>query len=578
MPTKVATQPAKLKLKKEDVKGFECKHVVYVEDNRGERHDALIVKELIHLNDGTTVPSLRVIEDFERDFYVTKEGSRKHEFKKQFEDINKLHRYTTTQCNLTRAVARALNSGWVPDIRILARSQYLYGTDINTQAIVKHKYQERFPDCTSLNSVAVGDLEADVVNGHERILSASLTYKERVALFVTKEFLGTIADAERQLREKFKYYLGDYAEKRKIDLEIHIVEDEVDLVCQFVAKAHEWQPDFLAFWNMAYDVPKMLSVLKKAGIDPAEIWSDRRVPPQYRKAEWKPGATMKVTASGRTMSLSLAERWNTFHISAGFYCIDAMCLYQKIRIAGGKDPSYGLDAILQKELGIRKLKFEEARHLVGIGWHIFMQKNYKLEYLIYNIFDCLSIEILDEKNMDMSNKISMLSGPSDYQQFPSQPRRTCNQLHFFALEHGKVIGSTSDKMGQDLDKHVTTTEGWIVTLPTHLVVDNGLYCVKEFPELQTKVRMHVADIDVSAAYPNTEDFLNISSETTYRELSKIEFCSEWERRVIGINLTGGPVNAVEFCRHVYKLPNFSTMAMAYAEDKNKQAVSIDRAA
>ena len=202
---------------------------------------------------------------------------------------------------------------------------------------------------------------------------------------------------------------------------------------------------------------------------------------------------MKVTASGRKMALSAAERWNTFYIAAGFYCIDAMCLYQKIRIAGGKDPSYALDAILTKELGIRKLKFKEADHLVGIGWHVFMQKNFKMEYLIYNIFDCISIELLDEQNMDMSNKISMLSGSSDYAQFPSQPRRTCNELHFFALEHKKVIGSTSDQMGNELDKYVTSTEGWIVTLPTHMVVENGIKCIKEFPELVTKIRLHVAD-------------------------------------------------------------------------------------
>ena len=95
--------------------------------------------------------------------------------------------------------------------------------------------------------------------------------------------------------------------------------------------------------------------------------------------------------------------------------------------------------------------------------------------------------------MDVSNKISMLSGVSDYQLFPSQPRRTCNELHFFSQKHGRIIGSTSDQMGLELDKYVTNTEGWIVTLPTHMVVDNGLQCIKEFPEMVSKIRLHVAD-------------------------------------------------------------------------------------
>lgn len=483
----------KIKYTKDQIEGFECKHAIYVEHRGGERKDAVIVKEIVHLNDGTMRPNLRVIENFERDFYVTKEGLRKHEFKKQFEKLENVMRYTSTQINLTRSVARALRKNWVPDMRILARSQYLYGTDINSQAIIKNRYKEKFPTCTSLNDVAVCDLEADVVHGHERVLSGSLTYKGRALLVVTKEFLGSCPDPEKQIQEKFEYYLGEHKTKRKINLEVEIVDDEVALVFALVNRMHLWQPDFVAFWNMAYDVPKMLSILDKAGIDPAEVWSDPRVPPQYRKAEWDPGPSMKITAAGRKMALSSAERWNTFHVAAGFYCIDAMCLYQKIRIAAGKDPSYALDAILTKELGIRKLKFKEADHLIGIGWHQFMQKNYRIEYLIYNLFDCISVELLDEKNMDMSNKISMLSGSSDYKQFPSQPRRTCNELHFFALKHGSVIGSTSDQMGTELDKYVTSVEGWIVTLPTHLVVENGLRNIKEFPELRSKIRLHVAD-------------------------------------------------------------------------------------
>lgn len=484
----------KKQLTKDQIEGYECKHAVYVEHQGGEKKDALIVKELIHLKDGTTVPNVRMIENFQREFYVTKEAARNHEFKKQFEDLDKVMRYTSTQIDLSRNVARALRKNWVPDMRIMGRSQYLYGTDIDTKAIIKHKYQSKFPNCRTLNSVAVGDIESDVVEGHEEIISISLTYKERVAIFVSNWFVRTKPDAIDEIKRKFSYYLGEYETSRKIDLEVYICDSEVETVKAFIAKAHEWQPDFLAFWNMAYDIPKMLGVLERNGYNPADIWSDPRVPPQYRLAKWQPGPVTKITASGRKMALSIAERWNTFFVSAGFYVIDAMCVYQKIRIAAGKEPSYALDAILKKELKLGKLKFQEADHLIGIGWHQFMQKNYKIEYLVYNLFDCISIELLDERNMDLSNKISMLSGCSDYFDFKSQPKRTCNELHWFALEERKkVIGCTSDDMKLELDKYVTNTEGWIVTLPTHLVIDNGLQCIKEFPEIVTKARLHVGD-------------------------------------------------------------------------------------
>ena len=569
----------KIKFQPEDVLGFECKHAIYIEDQTGGMNDMLFIKEAVHLKTGEVLPNKRRIFNFKRDFYVTKEGGRKHKYKKQFANINEVQRYESTQINLTRAIARALNTGWVPDQRILSRSPYLYGSDITSAAIMKHKYREKWPELMSPNSVAVCDLESDVVHGHERILSGSLTYKNHCALYVTKEFLGSMVDPERKIRTAFDKYLSEIAvtkkkkqevyrlkDERKIELEIYIVEDDVEVALGLIKKAHEWQPDFLAFWNMAYDIPKIISTLERAGWNIADVFSDPDVPEEFRYAKWSPGPSMKVTASGRTMSLSIAERWNTMHCPATFYCMDAMCLYQKIRIAGGKEPSYALDAILEKHLGTRKLKFEEASEYTGIGWHQFMQRNFKAEYLVYNLFDCISVEMLDETNLDMALKISLLCGISEYHKFPSQPRRTCNDLHFFALENGKVIGSTSDKMGDDLDKYVVNTEGWIVTLPSHMIIDNGICCIEEIPNLKTKIRMHVADIDVAAAYPNTEDFLNISAETTYRELSKIEGVSDWERRVIGINLTGGPVNSVEYCRIVHKLPDFRTLAKAYEED------------
>ena len=564
------------KITKEEIEGYECKHVVYMENNNGELSDMLFVKELIHLKDKTTVPSTRIIKNFERPYWVTKPAARNHEFKKQFERLENLDAYKSTQIKLTRSIARTLRIGWVPDQRVMSRSQYLYGTDVDTRAIIKNIYKTKFNNLTTINAVAVCDLEADVVYGHEKVLSGSLTYKDRVVIVVTREFLGTIPDAENQIQEKFEYYLGEHKRTRGIKLEVVIVDNELGVVLELVKRMHAWQPDFVAFWNMAYDIPKMLSILDRYGVDPASVWCDPSVPPEYRIAKWAPGASMKITASGRKMALGVAERWNTFYIAAGFYVIDAMCVYQKIRVGAGKEPSYGLDAILTKELGIRKLKFEEASHLIGIGWHQFMQQRYKLEYLIYNIFDCISIELLDEKNMDLASKISMLSECSDYSQFPSQPRRTCNQLHFYALQNeGHVIGSTSDNMELELDKYVTSTEGWIVTLPTQQVVDSGLKCIEEFPELSTKIRLHVADIDVTGAYPTGEDILNISTETNYRELSKIEGCTEWQRRMVGINLTGGAVNATELCRLMYRAPTYAQLGRKFGDSMGLSAKSID---
>lgn len=52
-----------------------------------------------------------------------------------------------------------------------------------------------------------------------------------------------------------------------------------------------------------------------------------------------------------------------------------MCVYRQLRMAKAEEPSYSLDAILNKELGSRELKFEQADKYQGLEWHLFMQAN-----------------------------------------------------------------------------------------------------------------------------------------------------------------------------------------------------------
>ena len=561
------------KITKDDIAGFECKHAIYVEHQGGEKKDLLVVKEIIHLKNGKCIPNLRKIENFERPYWVTKPAHQNHKDKKLFESRERVQEFKTTQINLKDHIARSTGRMAQHDLRVMARNQYLYGADITTPAIVKRMYKERYPEAHSLNSVAVLDLEADVVYGTEQILSGSLTFKDRALLVVNQWFLGKYPNAIEAIQKCFDDELGEHKEKRGITLTIKIVETPAQVACELLRAAHEWSPDIVAIWNMAYDIPKMMDTMREEGIDPCDWFCDPSIPPQYRNILWQPGQAMKVTASGRKMPLSPAERWNVFEAPASFYFLDAMCVYQKIRVAKGKE-SYALDAVLEKILGIRKLKFKEADDFVGIGWHQFMQKNYKIQYLVYNLFDCISVELLDEKTMDLCSTVSLLSNISEYSKFPSQPRRTCDNLHYHALENGHVIATTSDKMEDELDALVVDTKDWIVTLPAHQIIQNGLCCLKEFPKLRTQIRLHVGDIDVAAAYPTGEDILNISHETTWRELVKIEGVSDKARRRIGINLTGGPNNAVEICREVYKLPNFETF---YDYVRTEYAAEIEAA-
>lgn len=477
-----------------EIKGYECKHVNYVKAVDGSNDDLLVIKEQIHYPDGTTKPNVRFIENFKRDFWITKEGFRTHIDKLEWEEVNRLQKFSSTQAGLTRSVARALgNPGLKGSLRTLARNPYLYGTDISTPVLAKRKYLDNFPECRSFNQVAVLDIETDVNEGTGDPISISLTFKDRAFIVATKQFIQTVPNPVEKTQELFERYLGKYKKERNIQLEAMVVDGPAEAIIETFKRAHEWMPDFIAIWNINYDLPIIISTLEKYGVDPAEVFSHPALPPKYRYAKYLEGASGRLTASGKYMPLHPADRWHTMDCPASFYFIDAMCVYKRVRIAQGNEASYSLDYILGKDLELGKLSFTETDNLTGLEWHRTMQKHYKIEYLVYNLFDCIGVELLDERNKDLASTISVLCSHSEYSRFPSQPRLTVDDLHFYCLENGLVAASTSDQMEDDNDEHVLEMTDWIVTLATHLVDDNGLKVINEMPDVSTNLRAHVLD-------------------------------------------------------------------------------------
>jgi len=557
---------------------LECKHALYFTAQDGSNNDLLLLKENVYPMDGREPYSrLRQIYNQKRPYWITKEIYQNHKDKKEWEKQERLVMHKATESDLCADIMRKLGrfpSGRM-DLRQVAQSPYVYGTDVNSCVLAKHHHLTKWPHRVSNNKVAVVDTETDMIHGHEEIIMASITMKGQARLIVVREFLNGVRDPEVEIQRQFQYYLGDMTapdpkkkgqtiqvdlvKQRGIKLEIEFVDDAGQAAKRVIETAHEWSPDIMAFWNIDFDMNKMIQALDKRGYNLAHVFSDPEIPEPFKQFEYKQGPSQKVTASGKTMALAPAERWHEVITPAKWYALDAMCVYLKLRIAGGKEPSYSLDAILNKVLGIRKLKFKQCDHLSGPSWHKEMQTKYKVEYCIYNLFDCISVEMLDEKTTDLQSMISLMCAHSEYKRFPSQPRRTCDDLHFLALDNNLVCASTSNKMVDDNDQHVIDITDWIVTLPSHLVEENGLCLFEDLPDVRSYVRAHVADLDVEGTYPNVEILMNISKQTTAQELCYIQGVHEIYRRAVGVNLSGGFVNAVEICQQIYAAPSFNDL-------------------
>lgn len=528
-----------------DIKGLECVFATY-SGNKLINSDMLIVKENVHFNDGTFEPNIRLIKDKKWPYYITKEGFRNHEEKKEWEDINKLQRFMSTRIELTRNLGRALGYNNPSTLRKLSNSPYVYGADILPSALIKHWYQKKWEGVrVTSNTVAALDTETSMVNGS--ILMTNVVFKNKAYTSVVRSFTNDDPDFIKKCYVAAQKLMGEEIERKGLEWVVEIVDTPGQSVCKAIEKLHEWRPDFVSIWNMNFDIPKMVDALNRENIDPALVFSDPSIPNDYKFFNYVEGPAQKVTQSGAVMSLHPAERWHVCTCPASFYFVDAMCLYKRIRTAAGNENSYALDYILNKHKIGSKLKIEELSNIEEDGdlWHTAMQESYKPEYVVYNLRDDTALIDLDDKTGDIASAFNTLAGVSDYSNFNKNPRRIVDDLHFFVLERNKVIATTpEDIAGDPLNKYVLGMNGWVVTLPAYMI-DSGMNLFEDYADLKTKVYHSLADLDLESTYPNAQLVLNISKETTRYETGMIQGHSEQERKELGLLLTAGASASLE---------------------------------
>lgn len=458
------------KIPKDQIKGFECVFATYCQ-NHMLGSDALVVKENVHLKDGRTIPRVRIIRDKKWPFWVTRKGFRNHESQKEYETFDKLQRFDSTRINLPKAVTNALGiysaSGTMKE---LSRSPYLYGTDISPVSLIKDLYRRKFPDCrTQSHRVAALDIETDVKWGTEEIIMNNITMKGKSYTAITKKFVDNYPNFIEECHKRADKLLEGELKRDGIDWQIEIVDSPADCVIKVIEKAHEWKPDFISIWNMKFDIPKMQEALERENIDPADVFSDPSVPPQFRWFQFKIGKPTRTKQDGSKMSLHHADLWHVCTTPASFYFIDSMCLYKRIRTARGNAASYSLNYTLIANDLDPKMKIDALKEYENDGdmWHFLMQRDYRVEYTIYNLIDDKRLLDLDEKTGDITRAFPALAGISDFKDFNRNPKRIADDLHFFYQERGKVYASTSDKISEDpLDAHVSDMVGWMnIMLP-----------------------------------------------------------------------------------------------------------------
>lgn len=559
---------------------IECRFVMHRKESKdkltGEAiPDTHYVREKVTYKDGSTENRLRIVENYERDIWITRPEFRTHKLKKESEELEKVFSVKATESNKWDVASRLLKvKGYDPTL--VKDSPYLYGADVKTGVFIKRDYNIKYPDKFTKYDVACLDIENDVDTNEITIIT--IVKEGVIHTCILKSLVAKYTDVTNTILKTAKQHMPD---GDKFKIEIKYFDTELELVLETMKKVHEWEPDLLSVWNLDYDLSMILNVLEKNGVRPEDVLCDPDLPKEHRFFKYKRAMDYKVSSSGVKKGSDIQDKWNTFICPAKFYWVDGMVVYNYIRVNTKKVPTgYGLDSILDHEMGdkFKKLKFAHLNDgdYIKVDWHRFMSHKHPIEYIVYNMWDAMSMIYLDNHTRDLIETFPILSDISMFEDFSYGPIRSLNAMLFFFLERGKVVGTKAKNLEA---RRTLGVKDFIVALPNKLYqsrVNSGI--LLDDIKKTTNVAQFVFDLDQVSAYPMDQITLNSGGDTTVLELISI---SGIDKDIIipqNVNLFSGPVSSIGYCRIMFKSPSLFTLnkvARRYLGGKNEKITNSD---
>lgn len=528
-------------------------HCVYFEK---DNHNYIVINE----KDSETNKSKLVFKkDIKRPFWITKPEFRTHKYKKEYEHISKLDVYYALEHEKYDAAFEVLNN-YQPrykQTRNNFKSPYIYGIDIEAAVLIKTAYYEKNDIHPSISFGSL-DIEQSMLGGKEIILITYIHEDLRVFTSIyspflkknkesnnfsynTEEELYSIEEVKYVCETKIKHYLNLYNENNKNDknhkvlsfedfnIEYNISNNEIDLIKYIFNAIHECKPDLCTIWNIDYDLPTILDrifvhivryytgteEITKSSLDRlatnepelflkitnmyrkklCEIMCHPEVPKEYQYVEYKKDTSKKD---------HITLYWHNMFISGYTRFVDGMCLYSRKRTVQGRDVSYTLQYIAEKETNIGKLELEE-----GNGYHQFLQQYHFLSYTAYNQCDNIPLILMEYKNKDLMTLIGT-SDNSLIEHYASQSIGLTNSFYKFVKSQNYITCAAESPMTTKFCDRIPSTGG-LVFDPT-LTRGTSLPIIEGY-NVSYGLHKYVFDLDLTSVYPTLSEIMNISKET-----------------------------------------------------------------
>lgn len=501
-------------------------------------------------NTETLETELKIIENPDIDYYLSIKPQSFQKFSLPFEEVRKVTcKYSDREKDISSRLGLLENffdskkkNNFYEFKKELMRNPNLYYADTDIEDHYKTKCILKYGIDTVASSykMAFSDIEVDISNYDEGFADADVApcpiYLITTIFDETKEVYSFILwdercgdDIKEIMSDPDKFVnenIDECMKKIKFSYNFNVYSTEGDLIESFFKTVHDKKADFMAWWNMPFDIPTILNRLKRLGYNDEQISNivcHPDVPEKYRYYQYNedPKRAMfrsKTTEDDEddedeTSSKSknsqnkphpsrLVDWFNSPGYTQHYDQLSMFsCLRKRYLL-----PSYKLDDIGKEYGGIGKIDLSD----LGYSIKDVNVKNFKL-CLAYNIRDTFVQWSIENKQRDMTNHI-ISSSNTKLSKGHSMSIVIKNEIMLYLItQENQIMGNA---LTYDIPHE--SLQGAIVGKP-ELVEQLGIM----ISDFYSYVFEDCIDLDAASLYPSLMITFNIFKSALFGRILKL---------------------------------------------------------
>ncbi len=320
-------------------------------------------------------------------------------------------------------------------------------------------------------------------------------------------------------------YVKQYVDKdmREAGFKFHInaYRTEMDLIRAFFDVVHTHNPDFMAWWNMPFDMPTILNRMRRNGLNDeqiADIVCDPRIPKKFRYFKYIEDPKRKlynaqdddeeeeeedVSSKNSKQKPHPSRLVDWVEIPGITQHYDQLSMFSNLR-KRTLYRSYKLDVIGEEFAGQKKLNLEDA----GYNIKTVNIENFKL-FVAYNQRDVFVQYCIEKAQRDMYQYV-VFSDNTRLSKGHQQSIIIKNKLMLYLLRAGEIMGNAID-----YDVH-SPIPGALVGRPE--LIEQGGIPIGGQPSYLFE---NAIDLDFSSLYPSVIILFNIFKSSLFGHVTDI---------------------------------------------------------